>query len=471
MSAQSVHAFANDALAQDDAVALSERIRAKEIRSEEAVAAAVSRAQAVEPRINAVAADCYERAMGQAATPPAGAFAGTPTFIKDMIDLEGLPTRFGSLGFPKAAAASRTDPYAQQMLDMGMIALGKSTMPEFGFTPSTEFPDREPTRNPWNLERSAGGSSGGAAALVASGVVPIAHAADGGGSIRIPAAACGLVGLKPSRGRLAPSASTAHQVVGIVVDGVVTRTVRDTALYYAEAEKRFKNPRLPAIGHVDRPLDRPLHIIATTNSPALGELDAVTLREFEATVELLASLGHQVELRDLPIHPNYPEDFRTYWSLLAFGLLKAGKRIVHPQFEAEHVTDFTKGLAAYFKPRWSRLPGAVYRLRKSAASYGELFQQTDLVLTPTTGQLTPKIGHLAMNLSTEVLLPRSEEWARYTPYANGTGAPAISLPLGHDAATNLPVGMMFGANHGEERLLLELALQLEHAKPWPKLAP
>ena len=470
MSENTAHCFCQDALAKLDAVATAERVRRKEIRSEEAVAAAVARARAVEPSIHAVVVDRYEAAIAEAASEPVGAFAGTPTFIKDMIDVAGLPTRFGSEGFRNVVPAATTDPFAQQMLDLGMIALGKSSMPEMGFTPSTEFPQQEATRNPWNLDHSAGGSSGGAAALVAAGVVPIAHAADGGGSIRIPAAACGLVGLKPSRGRLAPSASTAHQGVGIVVDGVVSRSVRDTALYYAEAEKHFRNPKLRPIGHVTQPLDRALRITATTHSPARGETDAATLREFDATLRLLESLGHRVVQRELPIPDSFAEDFLTYWSFLSFGLLKAGRRAVNPRFEADLVTDFTKGLAASFKPRWTRLPAAIVRLRKSAARYAELFQDTDVVLTPTVGQLTPPIGHLHMGLPFDELQPRVEEWTRYTPYANGTGAPSISLPLGHDAATHLPVGMMFGANHGEERLLLELALQLEAAQPWKTIA-
>ncbi|MBL4683683.1 MAG: amidase [Nannocystaceae bacterium] len=471
MTVTTTHAFTDDALANHDAVALAALVRDGTLSAHEVATAAVARARAADATLNAVVLDVYDAAIARSAASCSGPFAGVPTFIKDMIDVEGLPTRFGSEAFRAAAPAKRTDPLAAQMFEMGMLCLGKSTMPEIGLVPSTEFPGREPTRNPWNLERTAGGSSGGAAALVAAGVVPIAHTADGGGSTRIPAACCGLVGMKPTRGRLIPSANTGKQIVSIVVDGVVTRSVRDTALYYAEAEKRHRNPALKPIGNVDRPLDRPLRIATMTSLAGRGRLDEATQREFDATVVLLESLGHTLVPFEPAIDERLAEDFIVYWSLMAFAVTRGGKYTLGPSFERNQLTDVTRGLARRFKRNIAKAPGAIYRLRKSAAIHAKAFADFDVVLTPTLAQFSPPLGYLGMDLPYEVSFPRVEEWVCFTPYANAAGTPSLSLPLGHDEETNLPVGMLFGGHHGDERLLLELALQLEQAQPWRTLAP
>jgi len=465
MTITTVHAFADDLLADHDGVAIASLIRDRKMSAQEVTRAAIARAKKMEPSISAIVVDCFDKASERASGPLSGAFAGVPTFIKDMTDVAGMPTRFGSEALRNSAPAKRTHQIAQQLLDMGMVCLGKSTMPEFGFTPSTEFPNRNPTRNPWNLDRSVGGSSGGAAALVAAGVVPIANAADGGGSIRIPAACCGLVGLKPSRGRI-PAAQSEEPFVGLVTDGVVTRTVRDTALFMAEAERLRPNPKLTPIGHVDRPLDRPLRIGAVIDTPTDAVVDDVVRREFDSSLKLLASLGHHVEPIELPIDEQFAEDFITFWSMLASLVALTSKRLIDSSFDKSRLTDVMRGLSRQTRHRALKLPGAIFRLRRSSKRYSELFAQCDLIASPTVGQITPPIGHLGMDLPFDVLFPRVRQWASFTPYANATGAPSISLPLGHDEPTNLPVGIMFGANLGQDRLLLQLALQLEGAAPF-----
>ena len=393
-----------------------------------------------------------------------------PTFIKDMIDVAGLATRQGSQALEGARPARRSAAVAQQMFDMGMLCLGKTTLPEFGLTPSTEFPHVEPTRNPWNLAHTAGGSSGGAAALVAAGVVPIAHAADGGGSIRIPAACCGLVGVKPTRGRLVAPPEAARMPVNIGVDGVLTRSVRDTALYFAEAEKRFRNPKLPAVGHVTAPPQRRLRIGALFASPTGCTVDAATRQGFESTIALLEDLGHRVDAIESPVSAQFGEDFTHYYGLLAFAVSRAGKRLFDPSFRADKLTDLTRGLAARFRREILKTPGALLRLRRSHRPYAEVFRSYDVVLSPTVAQVSPPVGHLCMSLPFDVLFPRVVEWVGYTPLANATGAPSISLPLGHDDANDLPVGMMFSAAVGQDALLLELATEIEQARPWRRLA-
>ncbi len=213
------------------------------ISAREAAEAAIARAEAVNPAINAIQAPDFERALKAADNPAPGLLSGVPTFVKDNTEVEGLTTDQGSLAV-KSRAATAHAPFTEQFLSAGFTVLGKSTMPEFGFNASTEYATLPPTRNPWNTGYSAGASSGGAAALVASGVVPIAHANDGGGSIRIPAAACGLVGLKPTRGRVVPAVEAAKLPVDIVSNGVVTRSVRDTAHFMAATQAHT-----PAAGH------------------------------------------------------------------------------------------------------------------------------------------------------------------------------------------------------------------------------
>jgi amidase len=305
---------------------------------------------------------------------------------------------------------------------------------------------------------------------VAAGVVPIAHAADGGGSIRIPAACCGLVGLKPSRGRLLPRPEISRMPVNIVVDGVLTRSVRDTALYFAEAEKRYRNPRLEPMGYVTTPPAHRLRVGALLDSPSGSAVDGVTRRTFETTVALLEDLGHRVEPMGLPVSAQFGEDFTHYYGLLAFAVCNAGKRLYDPSFDREKLTDLTHGLAALFRKRILRTPGALLRLRRSHRDYATLFERYDVVLSPTVGQATPPLGHLDMGLSFDVVFPRVVEWVGYTPLANATGAPAISLPLALDADKRLPVGMMFSAAHGKDGLLLQLAVEIEEARPWPSLA-
>jgi amidase len=305
--------------------------------------------------------------------------------------------------------------------------------------------------------------------LVAAGVVPIANAADGGGSIRIPAAACGLVGLKPSRGRM-PKAQAAEPFVGLVTDGVVTRSVRDTALFIAEAERLDPNKKLPAVGHVQRPLERSLRIGVFTDPPTDAQIDGVVKRELDATADLLASLGHQVEPTELPITEEFADDFITVWSFLAMMVSSTSRLTIDSTFDKSRLTDVMKGLSKQSFRRLHKVPTAIYRLRRSHSEYSAIFKNFDVILSPTVAHRTPPIGHLGTDLPFDVLFPRVEQWACFTPYANATGGTSISLPLGFDSPSNLPVGMMFGADSGNEKLLLELALQLEQAAPWQHLS-
>lgn len=468
-SSSPFHCFHDDAMGESDATELAARIRSGEVSAEDVARAAVQRARQAQPVLNGVVAENYEQALKQAASLPApdAPFAGVPTFIKDNTDVAGLPTGHGSAAVP-ANFASATAAFARQMLAQGYLNLGKSTLPEFGFNATTEPAHAEPTHNPWNPAFSCGASSGGAAALVAAGVVPIAHANDGGGSIRIPAACCGLVGLKPTRGRVVDNDAARDLPVNIVSDGVVTRSVRDTAGFLAHAEHYFRNRKLQEIGHVQGPSGRQLRIGLVLDSVNGHPTDPVTRSIVEDTARLLEKLGHVVEPMAVPINKSFPQDFALYWAMLAFGVKARGHKLMHPDFDKGKTDGLTNGLDAMFRKNFWRLPAVIWRLKRSWNDYARHMTDYDAVLTPVLGQTTPPLGHLSPTVPFDLLFERLNRYVNFTPLANATGAPAISLPM---ALTqhNLPVSVQFMARHGDERTLLELAYLLEAEQPWPQI--
>jgi len=462
------HAFESDILHDFDAVELANLLKTKAISQKEVIEAAIKRAQKVDPQLNAVELDCYDNALHQAKfSPSPGYFSGVPTFIKDNTPVAGMPTNHGSAAI-NSEPSKEHGPYAKQYLDQGFALLGKSALPEFGFNATTEPAHKQATRNPWNTAYSTGASSGGAAALVASGVVPIAHANDGGGSIRIPAACCGLVGLKPSRGRHIDSDQAKSLPINIVSEGIVSRSVRDTAYFHAEAEKYFRNRKLPPIGLVEGPGQKRLRIGFVADSITGHATDEETRKTLEQTLSLLEALGHHVEEMPLPIKPSFIEDFSLYWAMLAFFTQKTGKLIMDPSFDASKLDGLSVGLSDMYKKKFYKTPLLLHRLKKTYQEYAQVFSNYDIVLTPVLAHTTAKLGHISPTVPFDELFDRLMRYVSFTPLANVSGAPAISLPM---SATddNLPISMQFAANHGRERTLLELAYEIEQAKPWRKI--
>jgi amidase len=468
MSDARIHAFTDDALGDLDAVGVAEAIRAGDISAREAIEAAIARAEKVDPALNAFVVRDFERALDQASNPTPGPLSGVPTVIKDNTEVEGLPTRHGSEAVP--ARDARADAaFTTQMRGTGVVVLGKSTMPEFGFNASTEFMNRPPTRNPWNTEYSAGASSGGSAALVAAGVVPIAHANDGGGSIRIPAAACGLVGLKPTRGRTAEMAEAAQLPVNILSNGVVTRSVRDTAHFLAAAEAVEPAAGLPPIGLVEGAADRRLRVGLILDSISTTT-DEETRAVVQDTATLLEKLGHTVVEVPVPVTERFVADFTHYWALLGFSTHHFGKRTVDPAFDKAHTDSLTRYLARRFVRQAWRTPTAIRGLRRAEATYRQGFveKNVDVVLSPTLGHTTPRLGHLSPNVEFPEMFDRLVQYAAFTPLHNAAGAPAVSLPLGR-TSEGLPIGVHLSALHGDERTLLEVAYELEDARPFARI--
>lgn len=464
-SGTAVHGFGDDALGDLDATGVAARIASGEITAREAVAAAIGRAESV-AALAAVEASDFDRALDAAAAPGDGPFGGVPTFVKDNVDVAGLPTGEGSASYT-ARPARRDSPAVTQLRSTGLCPLGKSRMPEFGFSPTAEFADAEPVHNPWNPAFSSGASSGGAAALVASGVVPIAHGNDGGGSIRIPAAACGLVGLKPTRGRLVADPKDQTLPVRIVTQGVLTRTVRDAANYHAAAERHYRNPALPPVRLVRGPNATRLRVGVIVDS-VVGRVDDETRTAVRATADLLADLGHHVEDAPLPVGPEFVDDFSVYWGFLAFALCTGGKRLLGPDFDRARTDNLTRGLDALYRRNIAKTPQVLYRLRRTARRATQLFAGYDVIVSPVLGHTTPELGYLSPTQPFDELFEKLIAYTSFTPLNNAAGNPAISLPL-HTTASGMPLGVHFSAAHGDERTLLELAFELEQAHPFARI--
>ena len=462
-----VSAFTDDALGDLDAVGLVEAMAAGSVSRIELVEAAIARAERVNPELNGLAYEAYDQARRRAAAPRpyGGYFDGVPTFIKDNVAVAGMPLMQGTDAWEPNPSRSDGD-FARDYLATGLVPLGRTRMSEFGFSGSAEHPRLGPVRNPWNPDHTAGASSSGSGAFVAAGVVPIAHANDGGGSIRIPAACNGLVGLKPSRGRLPLDRETRAMPLHIVANGVVTRTVRDTAAFLREMERITRNPKLPPIGDVRGPGPR-LRIAVCTQSitrEASPEFTDLTLK----TAALLEELGHRVTTIDNPVSARFKDDFLLYWAFLAMALVRGGRRMFGPSFDRSKLDNLTVGLDRAASRNLHRVPAAIARLARSSRITAALGTQYDVVLNPTLAEATPRIGHLDPMGDYEQIMERLIAWVGFTPLQNATGDPAISLPLAQ-SADGLPVGMMFAATVGHEARLLALAYELEEAAPFASL--
>ena len=465
----SVHVFGDDALAEHDAVQLAALLRRAQLAPHEVAEAAVARVRAADEQLAAVQFPLYESALRAARRSTLdGPFAGVPSLVKDNVAYQGTPTGLGSSAFTPRMAKQHSA-VVRQFLSTGVTVLGKTRLPEFGFNASTEFATAPPVRNPWHTAYSAGGSSGGSAALVAAGAVPLAHGNDGGGSLRIPAACCGLVALKATRGRMAPNDQARLLPHDLVSDGVLSRTVRDSAAFYAAAERHRRNPKLPPLGRVEGPPERRLTIGLLWDSPTGAVTDAQTRAAVSETAGALEGAGHTVEPVRLLLDGRFEQDFLTYWGMLSFLTAAAGRLRYGRTFERRRMDAFSNGLQRFFRERLAQTPGALRRLRAIGAAYDAVFDRHDLVLSPVLAHTTPQLGHLSPREPFETVIARLTSYVAFTPLNNVTGTPALSLP-GGTTADGLPVGVMLSARGGDERTLLEVAYLLESLRPWRRHA-
>lgn len=477
-----------------DGLGLAKLVANGEVTPRELLDCALAQTTSIDPSLNSIVRLMSEQADEQLTGTLDGPFAGVPFLIKDLSqDYAGLPTASGSrsltnLPMPEHATV------VQRWLDAGLVIFGKTNTPEFGAKGITEPTVFGPARNPWDPSRSPGGSSGGSAAAVAAGIVPVAGASDGGGSIRIPSSCCGLVGLKPGRG-LVPSGPTFGEAMhGAAVQGVVSRSVRDTAamldvLAGGEATSGY-SPARPDGSFLSRTEQDPtalkIGMYATTSVNPSPDPQAVAAMDTAATV--LTELGHTVELLDAPPYDDarLNREFLLAWfTYLAYEMDEVKRRTGcgDDSFERDTRIMAALGRSASGVDYLQAVEGRHVHVR-ALATY---FETYDLLLTPTIAELPPKIGAFDLAKPLEMasdLLLRSRtagllrhtgivdqmiddniSWIPYTQLANVTGRPALSLPL-HWTPSGLPMGAHFTAPLGGEALLVQLAGQLERAVPW-----
>lgn len=460
---------ASNDLAELDGVETAARIKSGELSAAEAVEAAIDRAKRIDKKLNAIVTATFNEAR-KAAEQASGPWAGVPTFVKDLDDVTGVRTAFGSRAFPGYKGEEQT-PLINAFLGMGVVSLGKSATPEFGLSATTEPISSGKTRNPWNTDHSTGGSSGGAAALVASGVVPIAHASDGGGSIRIPASCCGNVGLKVSRGRNPISRpDTVVGPISLSVHGVQTRTVRDTAAVSAALALPPGESGLAPLDLVAAPGERRLRIAVTTKGLGGAAPDKQVEGAILRVASLCGELGHSVESVNLPIDEGLDGDFSLYWAAFAHNAVKVWEDATGLPRNALAFEPFTLGLAQRFEAEQDKFEDSIRRLQAVEGVMAAFHENYDVILSPVVTAPPPKIGYLDGALDYDTLIARLFDYVQYTVLYNVSGAPAISLPLSM-SAEGLPIGAMFGAAPGQERTLLELAYELEEAAPWAGRRP
>lgn len=386
--------------------------------------------------------------------------AGVPWLPKDSLAYRDMPTRGGSRSRTSIPSATNS-PYAQRFDDAGLVAIGKSTMPEFGLIGSTEPLLGPVTRNPWNLAHSPGGSSGGAGAALAAGIVPLAHGSDGAGSIRIPASACGVVGLKPGRGSTVPVRDR-HAIEDLIVaDSLMARSVRDVAWAFAAAQ-----PTSAAAVSLAAP-SRRLRIGLIAPNLKEQRPHAEVERVLQQSARLCDQLGHRVEPVDYPFDcPGVWQALHTLWSRLGLDAVQEVSAARGAAFAERALEPWTWGLAHYHLERCGvpELEQAYDVLAQLPTAFNEFHRHYDVLLTPTLSAPPPPLGVMAPDQNFETLLEAMFDWISYTPLQNLAGTPAISLPLGQ--ADGLPIGVQFAADRGQEPLLLQLAAELEHAAPW-----
>ncbi|MFA5940525.1 MAG: amidase [Sinimarinibacterium sp.] len=483
---------------QHDGLGLAALVRDRQVTPAELLEAAIARAEAVNPKVNAIVIPMHEIARERARQALEGPFAGVPFLVKDVIqDYAGVPTTVGSAAVRNYVPETHAE-ITERFLRSGVVVFGKTNSPELALKGCTEPVRWGATRNPWNLEHTPGGSSGGAAAAVAAGIVPLAGANDGGGSIRIPAACCGLFGLRPSRGRVPLGPRMAEAWEGASSDLVVSRSVRDSAamldaIQGADVGAPFEI-RPPARPYLDELQHEPgkLRIAFSQRSPIGMGVHPECVQAVTDAARLLESLGHYVEEAEPEIDGNaLAQDYLTmYMGQVAADIAHWGA--VAGAREADFEPD-TRVLGLLGRT----LPASAYvlahrRWNGYSRALGRFHQKYALYLTPTLAYPPMRIGELqlpgwqraAQSLLLAVgagrLLHGSgmvEQLARdslakvpFTQLANLTGTPAMSVPL-HWTADHLPIGVQFIAPVGAEDLLFRVAAQLEQARPWAQRRP
>jgi amidase len=470
-----------DAFASLDATAQADLVRRKEVKPIELVDAAIARIERLNPRLNAVIDQWFDEAREAArGSLPQGPFTGVPFLIKDLISAYAGKRLASGSRFFSDLVVPHDNELIQRYKRSGLVILGKTNTPELGIVPTTEPRLFGPTRNPWNPEYTTGGSSGGSAAAVASGMVPLAHGGDGGGSIRIPASCCGLFGLKPSRGRLPMGPDLGDIMHGLVIEHGLTRSVRDSAALLDVSDG-------PDVGapYAAPPKARPyvqevatapgkLRIAYTTRTNTGVEVHPECLKAISDAIELLQRLGHTVVEASLEV-PNeemLAQTFMTIWSsgtVLAIDKLAGlmGREPTPDAFEPLTWALYEMGR----QQNVSQYLLAHDAMQRYGRAFAGKFQDVDAWLLPVLAEPPVPLGTFDAPPD-EPMMPlfRAAAFTPFTPLANITGNPAMSVPF-HWTPEGLPVGIQFVGRFGDEATLFRLAAQLEGARPWAQRRP
>jgi amidase len=468
-----------DEYARYDGLGLAELVRSGQVSSEELMATAQKAIEVVNPKLNAVIGPVEPR---KPAAAPEAVFDGVPFLIKDLVlHAEGVRCDMGSRLVDNTFVSPHDTELMRRFKAAGLVTIGRTNTPELGFSLTTEPVLYGPTRNPWDIKRSPGGSSGGSCAAVAAGVVPVAHANDGGGSIRIPAAACGVVGLKPTRGRTPTGPEFSQPLHGLGIEHVVTRTVRDCAAALDAVQGPgvgdpfiIPPPARSYAAEVGAPTGR-LRVAVSLSGLMGVRIGGETRDAVMRVARQLEALGHHVT----EASPTFDEAMfhqanLVYWcGFLAAGVLGTaqmnGRKPSLETLEATTLACYEHGLSL----KLVDLELADAHANMVCRSVAPFFNDYDVLLTPTMAGAALPLGHTNGNdpsLGAQGWYDHLFTNAPFTGLYNMTGQPAISLPLATDAG-GLPVGVQFVARFGAEDLLLRLAAQLEEAMPWSGRRP
>ena len=462
-----------------DGLGLAELVRKRDVTPTELLEAAIERVDRNNPKLNAITYKAYDEArVAAAGTLPDGPFKGVPFLIKDLgVRVKGWP-RTSASRFAQVDADAEDSELTRRYRASGVVLVGKTNTPEFGIPGVTNSALLGPCRNPWNTDHITGGSSGGAAAAVAAGMVPMAHASDGLGSIRIPAACCGLVGLKVTRDRNPNGLHDTDRVIGFSVDHIVSRTVRDTAAMLdatgaPQPASPYPAPRQdgPYLDEISKGPGK-LRIAWSVETPANDPIDPDVMATIARTAETLKALGHDVREEGLGI--DYRALYRAQGIVSAANFSASIRRWI--EIKGREPGDEIEGLARRAYEAGKKMSGqdALWGLQELRLRTREIlrrFETFDVYLTPVMCTPPPRVDFL------DPLMEDLKEFDRrqritfgFTPPFNMTGQPSLSLPLGQSSA-NLPIGMMFTGRYGDDATLLRLAGQLEKEMPWKDRRP
>lgn len=470
----------HSALAQLDATALADLVRKKEVHPTELLEAAIARAESVNQELNAIVHPMYELARASAAAAiPDGPFSGVPFLLKDLLAMyAGVPMNGGCRAL-NGFVPKRDSELTARFKRAGLIIFGKTNTPELGILPTSESTLYGPAKNPWNVGHSTGGSSGGSAAAVAAGIVPMAHANDGGGSIRIPASCCGVFGMKPTRARNPLGPDIGDLMNGLVVEHAVTRSVRDSARLLdatqgpdAGPPYAAPTPVRPYAEEIQREPGK-LRIAVTRQAPTGVAVHADVIAGVDSTVKLLEELGHEV-VEDQPQieGTELSQAFLTVWMAGTAEELANIAKVRGKEITQDEVEPTTWACAELGRA----VPATQYmqmiaHLQMVGRTLGAFFEKYDSWLTPSLAEPPLPLGSFVAPEGMELQpIMRAAEYVPFTPLANATGVPAMSIPLFWNAA-GLPIGSHFFGRYGDEATLFRLAAQLERARPWASRRP